>query len=208
MGSSPGTTVTAVKLFSNIPVRRQVAQKNTSTGKNVQNLLITYALAHPHIRFSLKQTYENNSKIKFKEGDWVQPAMKNTMDAIIKLFGSELANEVQTGVWSSDAELVETSEDINVDNNNNNNNLNTQQFVITLEAVLPKPDADPFVIFKNGKTYIYVNNRPVTASRGEIKSLVSMVKSVYNEIARQNGWKGNNNVEFYDYFIYILMYIY
>src|SRR4051812_39696631 len=98
-GSSPGTTVTAIKLFSNVPVRRQVMQKNSvSTGKNVQNLLITYALAHPHIRFSLKQTYENNSKLKFKDGDWVQPAMKNTMDSIIKLFGNELANEVQFGV--------------------------------------------------------------------------------------------------------------
>ncbi|RGB43813.1 histidine kinase-like ATPase [Rhizophagus diaphanus] len=192
MGSSPGTTVIAVKLFSNIPVRRQVAQKSTSTGKNVQNILIAYALAHPHIRFSLKQTYENNSKIKFKEGDWIQPAMKNTMDAIIKLFGSELANDVQFCVWSSDAELIETSENVNVDNDNNSNNLNnTQQFIITLEAVLPNPDADPYIIFKNGKTFIYVNNRPVTTSRGETKSLVSMVKSVYNEIARQNGWKGN-----------------
>lgn len=190
MGSSPGTTVIAVKLFSNIPVRRQVAKKSTSTGKNVQNLLITYALAHPHIRFSLKQTYENNSKIKFNEGDWVQPAMKNTMDAIIKLFGSELANEVQLCVWSSDAELIETSENVNVDDNNSNN-LNTQQFIITLEAVLPKPDADPYIIFKSGKTFIYVNNRPVTTSRGETKSLVSMVKSVYNEIARHNGWKGS-----------------
>ncbi|RIA93743.1 histidine kinase-like ATPase [Glomus cerebriforme] len=170
-GSSPGTTVTAVKLFSNVPVRRQVAQNHSSTGKNVQNLLITYALAHPHIRFSLKQTYENNSKLKFKEGDWIQPAMKNTMDAIIKIFGNELANEVQFGV-------------------------NTQQCVITLEAVLPKPDAAPGVIFKNGKTFIYVNNRPVITTRGEIKNLVSMIKSVYNEIARQNGWKGSPKTPF------------
>ncbi|GET00959.1 PMS1 protein homolog 1 [Rhizophagus clarus] len=192
-GSSPGTTVTAVRLFSNIPVRRQVAQKNTSIGKNIQNLLITYALAHPHIRFSLKQ--ENNSKIKFKEGDWVQPAMKNTMDAIIKLFGSELANEVQIGVWSSDAESIEISENVNVDENDCNN-VNTQQFVITLEAVLPKPDADPCVIFKNGKTFIYVNNRPVTTNRGEIRSLVSMVKTIYNEIACRNGWKGNPKTPF------------
>ncbi|CAB4407828.1 unnamed protein product [Rhizophagus irregularis] len=196
MGSSPGTTVIAVKLFSNIPVRRQVAQKSTSTGKNVQNILITYALAHPHIRFSLKQTYENNSKIKFKEGDWIQPAMKNTMDAIIKLFGSELANDVQFCVWSSDAELIESSENVNVGDDNSNNLNNTQQFIITLEAVLPNPDADPYIIFKNGKTFIYVNNRPVTTSRGETKSLVSMVKSVYNEIARQNGWKGNPKTPF------------
>src|SRR5581483_2409784 len=117
-GSSPGTTVTAIKLFSNIPVRRQVAQKCSTTGKNVQNLLINYALAHSHIRFSLKQTYDNNSKIKFKEGDWVQPAMKNTMDAIVKLFGNELANEVQFSVWSSNPEYAENSGTINIDNKN------------------------------------------------------------------------------------------
>ncbi|CAG8579003.1 1177_t:CDS:10 [Funneliformis caledonium] len=186
-GSSPGTTVTAIKLFSNVPVRRQVAKKISSLiGKNVQNLLIIYALAHPRIRFSLKQTYENNSKLKFNEGNWIQPAMKNTMDAVIKLFGNELANEVQFGVWSSKSEDIE-----NVGNDNTE-----AQYIITLEAILPKPDAVSQIIFKNGKTFIYVNNRPVTTTRGEIKNLVSMVKSVYNVMACQNGWTGNSKTPF------------
>ncbi|CAI2179459.1 7788_t:CDS:10 [Funneliformis geosporum] len=187
-GSSPGTTVTAIKLFSNVPVRRQVAKKiSSSIGKNVQNLLITYALAHPHIRFSLKHTYENNSKLKFNEGNWIQPAMKNTMDAVIKLFGNELANEVQFGVWSSKSEDIE---------NGGNDNNTEEQYIITLEAILPNPDAVPHIIFKNGKTFIYVNNRPVTTVRGEIKNLVSMVKSVYNVIACHNGWTGNTKTPF------------
>ena len=109
---------------------------------------------------------------------------------IIKLFGNELANEVQVGVWSSNPEYTEN---MNVDDNNLQNK--QEQCIITLEAVLPKPDAVPHVIFKNGKTFVYVNNRPVTTTRGELKNLMSMVKSVYNEIAFQNGWKGNVNVE-------------
>ena len=118
-------------------------------------------------------------------GEWIQPAMKNTMDAIVKLFGNELANEVQFGVWSSNSEYAE---DMNVDNNNTQDE--QEQCVITVEAVLPKPDAVPHVIFKNGKTFVYVNNRPVITTRGEVKNLMSMVKSVYNEIACQNGWTG------------------
>ncbi|CAH1757695.1 6815_t:CDS:10 [Entrophospora sp. SA101] len=134
-GLSPGTTINVNKLFSNIPVRRQ--NNSTVIGKHIQNILTTYALVHPSIRFCLKQSYENVAKSKFKDGNWIKPSLETAMASIGQIY-------------------------------------------------------EPSMVMKAGRTFIYVNNRPITTAKGEIKNVFHIVKKMYNEILTIHGH--NNNV--------------
>ncbi|CAG8675159.1 1621_t:CDS:2, partial [Racocetra fulgida] len=176
------------------------AQKNSSKiGKAVQNLLTTYALAHPHIRFFLKLIYDNAARLNFKAGEWILPSMKSQMQSLNELYGVEFTNNVEFVVWDTDKE---TSLEIENENCDILDGSNCAKSKIIIEAILPKPDAKPQVIFKNSQSFIYVNNRPVTATRGEIKNIVSIVKSTYTEIACKHGWTGkskNSSISLFDY---------
>ncbi|CAG8719738.1 36348_t:CDS:10, partial [Racocetra persica] len=194
VGITEGTTVMVMMLFSHVPVRRQTAQRNSSkVGKAVQNLLTTYALAHPHIRFFLKLIYDNAARLNFKAGEWILPSMKSQMQSLNELYGVEFTNNVEFVVWDTDKE---TSLEIDNENCDILDGSNCAKSKIIIEAILPKPDAKPHIIFKNGQSFIYVNNRPVTATRGEIKNIVSIVKSTYTEIACKHGWTANKKTPF------------
>ncbi|CAG8500969.1 7153_t:CDS:10 [Dentiscutata erythropus] len=195
VGITEGTTIVVTMLFSPVPVRRQAAQKNSSkVGKAVQSLLTIYALAHPHIRFFLKLIYDNAAKLNFKAGEWILPPMKSQIQLLNELYGVEFTNNVGFVVWDTDKE--ETSVDIENEDYDILDGSNGTKSTIIIEAILPKPDATPQVIFKNGQSFIYVNNRPVIATRGEIKSIVSMVKSTYTDIACKHGWTANKKTPF------------
>ncbi|CAG8730286.1 43309_t:CDS:10 [Gigaspora margarita] len=195
VGITEGTTVVVTMLFSPVPVRRHAAQKNSSkVGKAVQHLLTTYALAHPHIRFLLKLVYDNAAKLNFKAGEWILPPMKSQMQSLNELYGVELTNNVGFVVWDTNKE--ETSMEIENEDYDILDGSNGTKSTIIIEAILPRPDATPHAIFKNGQSFIYVNNRPVIATRGEIKSIVSMVKSTYTDIACKHGWIANKKTPF------------
>ncbi len=51
----PGTTVTVENLFFNLPARRKFLRSETTEGGHIVNLLVAYALACPHVRFTLVQ---------------------------------------------------------------------------------------------------------------------------------------------------------
>ncbi|CAG8457976.1 18269_t:CDS:10 [Cetraspora pellucida] len=194
VGITEGTTVVVMMLFSHVPVRRQTVQKNSSkVGKAVQNLLTTYALAHPNIRFFLKLIYDNAAKLNFKSGEWILPSMKSQMQLLNELYGVEFTNNVEFVVWDTDKETSLEIENENYDILDGSNDAKSK---IVIEAILPKPDAKPPVIFKNSQSFIYVNNRPVISTRGEIKNIVSMVKSTYTEIACKHGWTANKKTPF------------
>ncbi|CAG8544348.1 2156_t:CDS:10, partial [Scutellospora calospora] len=194
VGITQGTTVVVTMLFSHVPVRRQTAQRNSAkVGKAVQNILTTYALAHPHIRFFLKLIYDNATKLNFKAGEWILPSMKSPMQLLNELYGVEFTNNVEFVVWDSDKENSLEIENENYDILDGTNSIKSR---IVIEAILPKPDAKPHIIFKNGQSFIYLNNRPVIATRGEIKNIVSMVKSTYTDIACKHGWTANKKTPF------------
>ncbi|CAJ0753721.1 12199_t:CDS:10 [Entrophospora sp. SA101] len=202
-GLSPGTTINVNKLFSNIPVRRQ-ALKNNSTviGKHIQNILTTYALVHPSIRFCLKQSYENVAKSKFKDGNWIKPSLETAMASIGQIYGHELMNQLQYVLWDSQKDKHYnksnlTKQDENYNNSNDddksdNSDNEEDRLPIVIEAILPKIDAKPSMVMKAGRTFIYVNNRPITTAKGEIKNVFHIVKKMYNEILTIHGH--NNNV--------------
>nr|CAG8522429.1 9320_t:CDS:10 [Entrophospora candida] len=199
-GLSPGTTINVNKLFANIPVRRQ--NNSTVIGKHIQNILTTYALVHPSIRFCLKQSYENVAKSKFKDGNWIKPSLETAMASIGQIYGHELMNQLQYVLWDSQKDKHYnksnlTKQDENYNNNNDNDKSDNSdneedRLPIVIEAILPKIDAKPSMVMKAGRTFIYVNNRPITTAKGEIKNVFHIVKKMYNEILTIHGH--NNNV--------------
>ncbi|GAN04767.1 conserved hypothetical protein [Mucor ambiguus] len=89
-----GTVVTLYKPFYSLPVRRQLAQKNTTqNNKRCQELLIKYALAHPNVRFSLYQArdtvgYSSNNA----NNSWIKPVTASIHETLSLVYGSQLAN--------------------------------------------------------------------------------------------------------------------
>jgi len=49
------------------------------------------------------------------------------------------------------------------------------------------------MVLKAGRTFIYVNSRPITTSKGEIKNVFHTVKKMYNEITSMHGHHISNN---------------
>lgn len=85
------------KPFYNLPVRRQLAQKNTTqNNKKCQELLIKYALAHPNVRLSSHQArdtvgYSSTSA----NNSWIKPVTASINETLAIVYGSQLANMVE-----------------------------------------------------------------------------------------------------------------
>ncbi|KAM0343326.1 hypothetical protein ACHAPU_008647 [Fusarium lateritium] len=151
-----GTTVQAVDLFKNIPVRRQNAIKvSRKTLADIRRLLESYATARPHVKLSFKVP-DNPSQSWFYSP--CSPA--STRDAITQVFGHALtAQLVEVSSGSSDKGLTETP---------------SQNVMMT--AFLPQPESDSKTIKGNG-AFISVDSRPLSALRGTGKKLFSILKS-------------------------------
>jgi DNA mismatch repair protein MutL len=81
-GSPPGTIVSVRNLFYNLPARQKWSRSGTSEAAHILNILNSYALAYPEIKFSLAT-----------EGRLVLQTNGNgdLRDAIAKVYGAELA---------------------------------------------------------------------------------------------------------------------
>ncbi|KAK4509202.1 Ubiquitin conjugation factor E4 [Mucor velutinosus] len=159
--SKSGTVVTLYKPFYNLPVRRQLAQKNTTqNNKKCQELLIKYALAHPSVRFSLHLArdtvgYSSNNA----NNSWVKPVTASINQTLAVIYGSQLANMVER--------FVETDE---------------SHPALTIDMIVPKQNSDPSVIYKGGdRVFIYVNQRPINYVKSELKELVTWIRDKYRE---------------------------
>ncbi|RUS24055.1 hypothetical protein BC938DRAFT_474201, partial [Jimgerdemannia flammicorona] len=58
---------------------------------------------------------------------------------------------------------------------------------VRVEAVLAKADASPIVACRGDRVFIYVNDRPVSFARGEMKQVVAMVREKYGEVVGGRG---------------------
>lgn len=143
-----GTTVKVTGFFEHIPVRRQIAIKDSSKYlAKIRRLMQAYALARPAVRFRLHVLKAKNSKVDFI---YAPSSKANIEDAALKVVGKDCA--LQCG-WTS---------------------LELDGFDI--QALLPKPTATGSKIANFG-AFISIDGRPVSNMRGTVKSLVSAFKS-------------------------------
>ncbi|KAH7133638.1 hypothetical protein EDB81DRAFT_903788 [Dactylonectria macrodidyma] len=152
-----GTTVHALKLFDNIPVRRQTALKESrKTLLEIRRLLETYALALPHLKLSLK--VPGDSKQTWSYSPCSSP---NTREAVTQIFGRALVAQcvkVTTPLRTRTADSTVGST------------------WGTLTAFIPKPDAHPGAIKDKG-SFISLDSRPIVSSRGLGKKIVSAFRT-------------------------------
>ncbi|KAK7421065.1 hypothetical protein QQX98_002423 [Neonectria punicea] len=151
-----GTTVQALKLFDNIPVRKQVALKESrKTLMSIKRLLETYALALPRIRLSLKVPSDPQQIWTYSPS-----SSANTHEAVTQVFGHSLSTQ-----------CVEVTAALSADG--------TGSFPSaawgTLTAFFPRPNGQ-FGAIKDKRQFISVDSRPILSSRGTGKKIVAIFK--------------------------------
>ncbi|XP_030198987.1 PMS1 protein homolog 1 [Gadus morhua] len=128
-----GTTVTVLKLFKNLPVRRQYytnAKKCKEELKKVQDLLMAYAIVKPDLRLTLA-----HNKVVM----WQKTRAADLRGALLATLGSGVV-----------AHLLPCQH-------------LQEQPQISLDGFFPKPGADYLSTSSSShdKTFIFINNRPV-----------------------------------------------
>ncbi|KAG7330809.1 hypothetical protein KOW79_004778 [Hemibagrus wyckioides] len=128
-----GTTVCALKLFKNLPVRRQYysnSKKCKDELKKVQDLLMAYAIIKPELRV----VFTHNKAVI-----WQKSKVSDHGAALMAVLGSSTA-----------ANLLPVRH-------------HHEQAEISIDGYFPKPNSDLSATSSStsDKTFIYVNNRPV-----------------------------------------------
>ncbi|XP_028250125.1 PMS1 protein homolog 1 isoform X2 [Parambassis ranga] len=128
-----GTTVSVVKLFKNLPVRRQyysTTKKCKDELKKVQDLLVAYAIIKPELRLML---------VHNKVVVWQKSKVADNRSALLATLGpSAVANLLPCHHQQEQPKIV-------------------------VEGFFPKPGADYSTTSSSmpEKTFVFVNNRPV-----------------------------------------------
>ncbi|KIL94627.1 hypothetical protein FAVG1_01558 [Fusarium avenaceum] len=161
-----GTTVQAVNLFENIPVRRQNAIRvSRKTLADIRRLLESYVIALPHIKLSLKVP-GSPSQTWF----YSPCSSSNTRDAITQVFGHALAAQlVVSSSGSSGENPAEAPAEARLQN-------------VRMTTILPRPGGDTKVIKGRG-AFISVDSRPLSHLRGTGKKLFSIFKSSLSKVS-------------------------
>ncbi|KAI0600151.1 hypothetical protein F4775DRAFT_590875 [Biscogniauxia sp. FL1348] len=178
-----GTTVSVTDLFGRLPVRKQVAIKESKkTLDKTLELLHTYAVARPQLKllFKVLQQPKHNWSYAPKQDATVK-------EAIIQLFGVDLA----THCFEKIVEVVSPDDE--------NDSLATQQptprgCTYIFQAFIAKPGADPHHISKY--VYFSVDGRPLSPKGGTIRKLLR----IYTEYLRTAFQLSSSNT-FHNYFI-------
>ncbi|KAF7709157.1 PMS1 protein homolog 1 isoform X1 [Silurus meridionalis] len=128
-----GTTVCALKLFKNLPVRRQYysnSKKCKDELKKVQDLLMAYGIIKPELRI----VFTHNKVVV-----WQKSKVSDHASALMAVLGSSVA-----------ANLLPVRH-------------RHEQAEISIEGYFPKPNSDLNMMSSStsDKMFIYVNNRPV-----------------------------------------------
>ncbi|XP_062862484.1 PMS1 protein homolog 1 [Trichomycterus rosablanca] len=128
-----GTTVCALKLFKNLPVRRQFysnAKKCKEELKKVQDLLMAYAIIKPELRVVL-----THNRVVV----WQKARVSDHGAALMAVLGSSIGTNL-----------------LPVQHRH-------EQAEISIDGYFPKPDSDLNTTSSSTseKTFIFVNNRPV-----------------------------------------------
>lgn len=130
-----------------LPVRKQTALKDAAKElTKIKRMLQAYALARPAVRIQFRVL-----KAKSTKGDWLfSPKPNGTPeDAIALAVGRDCASQCDWSIWQDED--------------------------IEMRACLPRLDADTSKISNIG-SFIAVNSRPVSTSKGTLKQIVSNFK--------------------------------
>ncbi len=93
-GAPQGTIVTVEDLFHHVPARLKFLKTPATEAGRIADLLNAYSLAYPQLRFSLV----NDDRLVFQS-----PGTGKMFDALVKVFGIEVANQMlETGNWKLD----------------------------------------------------------------------------------------------------------
>lgn len=174
--------VIANKPFYNIPVRRQLAQKNgPQMASKVQDLLIAYGLIHPNVRFVLLHT-QSTVGTKKRPQNWIKPAVADRLEDVKVIFGKSLADMlINTSIDESpDVVLESVQDDDESDDADAPMEQDKSKNALHIDAILPMKGADYATVCKGDHIYVYVNYRPIVASKSDLKEVVSLVKHKYH----------------------------
>lgn len=169
-----GTTIRVQNLFANIPVRKKIAVDNIQkTIADVKHLLQAYALARPQIRLAFGIIGDNRASWSYSPVG--APTVREAASQLLgKGFVSRCIDASLTEPGSSpDDRLVEELTEREVSR-------------ITVEAFLPKSDADLSAVSKKG-AFLSVDGRPLASTRGTMKKVVSAFKSRFEALLRRQG---------------------
>lgn len=160
-----GTAVKVTDLFAKIPVRKQWALKEaTKSLSKIKDLLHTYAFARPHVKLTLKVL--DQPKLSWSYAPGSHPSIKQ---AALQVFGTELVSQCTAKTNTSQDAISSSSNDLagifKVQ----------EKGVYAIDAVLPQAGADPARISRG--PWFSVDSRPVSASKGTIKTLYSTFKA-------------------------------
>lgn len=153
-----GTTMTVTGLFRHIPVRKQVAEKEAQKNlAEAKHIFQAYALARPMIRLSLKVS---SGDIKQNWSYSPRPGA-GVREAVVQVFGAGVVSECMLKTETNKAASL-TEDDAH------------DSPKVSIEAVLPRPGADLSKLSKG--SFFSVDSRPVSASRGTMKKLMSNLR--------------------------------
>lgn len=140
IGRNAGTTMTIEHLFSRVPARLKFLKANQTERGHIDGIVTRYALAYPHIRFTLahdgRQTFQSLGT-------------GNLRDVLVEVYGADVAAQmVEIGEQRSE---VTTSE-----SPINQSQINQSQISAHGYAALPTIDHS-----NRTKITLFVNGRPV-----------------------------------------------
>ncbi|KAL9628758.1 MAG: hypothetical protein Q9204_005683 [Flavoplaca sp. TL-2023a] len=165
-----GTTVRITDFLKTIPVRRQTALKDSAKQlAKIKRTLQAYALGRPSVRLSLKVL-----KSKTDKGNWIYGPKSDAsvLDAAVKVVGKKVTDECQWLVWDSSTSSAQAG----TTQGNEGTVSEITESSYRVEALMPKPDADPTAISSVGQ-YVSVDSRPVSCTRGTLKQIMQLYKS-------------------------------
>ncbi len=85
IGRTPGTTMTIEHLFSRVPARLKFLKSNQAERGQIDGIVTRYALAYPHIRFSV--THDGKLALQTQGNG-------NLRDVLIEVYGADVAEKM------------------------------------------------------------------------------------------------------------------
>ncbi|XP_044160292.1 PMS1 protein homolog 1 isoform X4 [Bufo gargarizans] len=175
-----GTTVSVMKLFKNLPVRKQyysTAKNFKEELKKIQDLLISYGLIKPDVRIVL---------VHNKVIVWQKNKVSNHKMALISVLGTTVMNAMTP--FQHQCENPE----------------------IFINGYLPRPGADQTLTSVHGpeKSFIFINQRPVLhkdiLKEFVLQAVENVLKSVYTDtvtvsVCKPEAQSKNINTKYIEY---------
>ncbi|KAI9731508.1 MAG: hypothetical protein M1834_004628 [Cirrosporium novae-zelandiae] len=175
-----GTTIRISDFLKSLPVRRQTALKTSpKVMKRIKNMLISYALARPGVRVSLKFLKAKNGK-----DDWIYAPKANAtaLEAAMMIFGKHLSKQYLHISKVIYKDILENSQE-ETSSNDNDHNCREEQNMFRIDAVLPNPDIE-LASLSDGGRYLSIDSRPVSCARGNLKEVSSVCKKYIRSLPR------------------------